>query len=55
MMMDNDEKALPLNAPDIPLAGQKDCPDGMIPSMVLLAIMTSVIVYLLYKKQFLSE
>jgi len=55
MMMDKDEKALPLNASDIPLAGQKDCPDGMIPAMMLLAIMTSVIVYLIYKNQFLSE
>ena len=55
MTDETDDKELPLNASHIPIGTQQDCPDGMKPAMVALAIMTTVIIFLICKNQSLAE
>ena len=45
-----DSKKLPLTSDDIVSHGRQDCPDGMIPSLVLLIALTLVIVTILASK-----
>lgn len=55
-MEDLDDKRLPLNAPQIPVpVHPQDCPDGMIPAMLLLAVMTTMMVVLILMNEPLSE
>jgi hypothetical protein len=47
----NNDKTLPLHIPHIPSvpSHQQDYPDGMIPALVLLAILTATMGYLILK------